>query len=167
MWLMLDTGFVSVVQHKDDPEVLLVRARAAGDIESIFGSDVTVAVEPGADYLYRAEIGRTRVAEVLLKKVLALDYTSHAKDVALQRSPANPLRREAYYETWQAMALMQPYAPYTTVPRTESSVLARAWRRHHPILDEEWFDEDYNEEAAAFQDFRLEDDGQGGVRTVT
>jgi hypothetical protein len=118
MWIMTDVGYLSIVEHQDDPGLLLVRARVGEDITSVFG-DVEVEEKPGADYLYRAVLDRGFVANVLREKVMTLDYTSHAKDVAIQRSHTVAGRSSAYYATWTAMAKIQPYAPYATVPRSE------------------------------------------------
>ncbi len=112
MWLLLDTGFISVVQHKDDPALLLVRSRVRDDISNILGDDVEIVENPHADYLYRAVVSRERLAAALLKAVQSLDYTSHVKDIALQRSAPSPGRQAAYYDTWAAMSRMQPTRPY-------------------------------------------------------
>ena len=113
MWIMLDKGFISMVQHKDDPDLMLVRARVGADLANVFGDDIDIVEDPSADYLYRAVVTRQRVAETLRDAVLALDgYTSHAKDVALERSAPNQHRHDAYYGTWEAMAGMQPTRPY-------------------------------------------------------
>jgi len=118
MWIATTQGFVSIVQDREYPGVLLVRARVPEDISANFpGAEVFVA--PGADYRYRARLPRKDVAEALAAAVTKVDYTSHFKDVALERSPANEARHAAYYGTWSAMARMQDYAPYSTVLRPE------------------------------------------------
>jgi len=118
MWLVTTEGFVSIVQDHEDPTVLQVRARVPEDISANFpGAEVFIA--PGADYRYRARVPRKDVAEALADAVTKLAYTSHFKDVALERSSANSARYSAYYDTWSAMARMQDYAPYSTVPRPE------------------------------------------------
>ncbi len=112
MWIMLDKGFISMVQHKDDPDLMLVRARVGADLANVFGDDIDIAEDPSADYLYRTVLSRQRVAETLRDAVLGLDYISHAKDVALERSAPNKHRHDAYYGTWTAMSKMQPTRPY-------------------------------------------------------
>lgn len=112
MWLVLDKGFVSVVEHRDDPSRLLVRARVAEDILGIFGDDVEIVENPTADYLYRAVVSRERFADTVMAAVQALDYPSHFKDVAIERSAPVAGRPEAYYGTWTAMSRMQPTRPY-------------------------------------------------------
>lgn len=112
MWILLDKGFISMVQHRDDPALLLVRARVKADISNVFGDDVEVVADPAADYLYRAVVPRERVAGTLREAVLAIDYDSHVKEVAVERSAPAPGRYEAYLGTWSAMSRMQPTPPY-------------------------------------------------------
>ena len=173
MWIMLDTGFISIVEHNDNPDVLLVRARVREDIALTFGDDIEIEEMPGADYLYRASVDREEVAELIWHKVMSLDYTSHAKDVALKRSSPAEGRRAAYYDTWSAMGRMQPIPPY-------QKTAAR------PFVDSQSFDDwlferdepsiaevlDRDEDWSGWYDsrrsgsFALEDDGHGGVRTI-
>lgn len=75
MWLFTTHGFFSIVQHKDNPDYLLVRARVKGDIERYFpGADVQRTDD--ADYLYRATIPRSQVMDVVMDVVRNIDYTS-------------------------------------------------------------------------------------------
>jgi hypothetical protein len=118
MWALVDTGFISVVEHREDPNVLLVRSRVREDITRTFGTDIEIEELPGADYLFRAKVDRQRVADTMWEKVMTLDYDSHVKDVAIKRSAPSAGRSAAYYATWTAMAQMQPYAPYAHTPRS-------------------------------------------------
>ena len=79
MWIMLDKGFISMVQHKDDPDLMLVRARVGADLANVFGDDIDIVEDPSADYLYRAVVTRQRVAETLRDAVLARTAPSTAK----------------------------------------------------------------------------------------
>lgn len=119
MWITTVNGFVSVVEDRDDADILQVRARARADITAMFPT-AEVYDLPGADYLHRARVPRQQVADALHAAVMAIDYDSHFKDVALETSPPNDWRYDAYYDTWSAMAQMQDVAPYSTQPRTSS-----------------------------------------------
>jgi hypothetical protein len=120
MWITTTQGFVSIVEDRDNRELLQIRARVSEDITANFpGAEVLVV--PGADYRYRARFNRRRVADQLAAAIMHLDYDSHFKDVALERSPANAERYSAYYGTWSAMARMQDFAPYSTTPRTKQA----------------------------------------------
>lgn len=112
MWILLDKGFISIVQHKDDPDLMLVRARVRDDLSNVLGEDIDIVEDKAADYLYRTVVSRQRVADTLRDAVLNVDYTSHVKDIAIERSSENPRRSDAYYATWTAMSKMQPTRPY-------------------------------------------------------
>ena len=64
MWIYLNDAFLSVVAHRDDDAVLLVRGRRPGDIERVF-PEAAVQETPAADYRFRAALPRRRVVEVL------------------------------------------------------------------------------------------------------
>ena len=116
MWIVTTNGFLSVVEDRDDPKLLQVRARVPEDIKAHFPAAKVFVIE-GADYRYRARVNRSEVADALRDAVLNIDYHSHFKDVAIASSPPNPERYEAYYGTWTALAEMQDYAPYSVTPR--------------------------------------------------
>ncbi len=116
MWIVSINGFVSVVEDRDDPALLQVRARVPEDITAT-SPGAEVFIVPGADYRYRARVNRSEVADALRDAVLNIDYTSHFKDVMLATAPPNDERMDAMYDTWTAMAQMQDYAPYSTTPR--------------------------------------------------
>ena len=116
MWLMTETGFVSLVEDRDDHGLLQVRGRAAADIIATFAG-ARVFTCPGADYRHRARVNRREVADTIRDAIMAISYESHFKDVALETSPPNAERFRAYYSCWEALAAMQDFAPYSTVPR--------------------------------------------------
>ena len=60
---------------------------------------------------------RREVADVVRDAIMRLTYVSHFKDVAIASSPPNAERCGAYYSVWSALARMQDYEPYSTVPR--------------------------------------------------
>lgn len=114
------------MEDRDDPSLLQVRARAAGDITAHFPY-AEVICKPGSDYAHRARVNRHAVADLLRDLVLEISYTTSFKDVALGSSPPNPQRRSAYYATWSAMARMQEYAPYSTIKRSVAE--EQEWQR--------------------------------------
>lgn len=116
MWLVTTEGFVSIVEDRDDPSMLQVRARMPEDISGNFPG-AAVLVVAGADYRYRARVNRQEVADRLAAAAMAIDYTSHFKDVALERSAGSAERYGAYFGTWAAMARLQSHAPYSLTPR--------------------------------------------------
>lgn len=91
MWLFLKSGFLSVVQHRSDPTLLVVRARTRRPLEWVRlqmreqGADVTelrIIDTPDADYPYRIELDRSDFAIVLSAYVRStLDYTNFKNHV--------------------------------------------------------------------------------------
>jgi hypothetical protein len=73
MWIFCKLGFFSAVQHRDKPDILLVRGRFGGDLERLLSSlspedrDVcsAVAETPNADYLYRLEMPKRVFAKAV------------------------------------------------------------------------------------------------------
>lgn len=100
MWVCFTDSFLSIV-HKDcaDDE-LLVRARRKGDIERVFpGTKVTCNLT--TDYLYRARVKRSAVADALMSQAMTLDY-SNFKDTVQDDHLHN-----AYSAFWGVMYRLQ------------------------------------------------------------
>jgi|ERR1035437_1785457 hypothetical protein len=80
MWICTSKGFLSVVADRDNKDMLLVRARIAGHIESAF-PDADIFYKKGSDYLYRTLLPRTEVAKVMAKNIEAIDYDNFKNSV--------------------------------------------------------------------------------------
>lgn len=105
MWIFTPTAFVSIVAHRTKPGVLLVRARLKGDLERLFpGCKVTETRQ--ADYRFRAEIARGRVAELVREQLTVLDY-DNVKNAIPHRGGVHDLRHRAMNEVWSVMHLAQ------------------------------------------------------------
>lgn len=90
MWLFTNTGFVSIVNpsirdYRGKADMLLVRARGPGEIESIFGKRFKITKTPERDYLYRALIPRDVVAEAVAKQVFRLNYGNFKDSIRKDR----------------------------------------------------------------------------------
>lgn len=106
MWIMLNDAFFSIVA-KDAPEgSLLVRARRRGDIEKVFGRRHVVQEDDRGDYLFRARIARSEIAEVLERELGRVNYPNFKDSVIDQKL------HDAYMGVWSAMARTQPSRPY-------------------------------------------------------
>lgn len=105
MWLFTQNGFFSIVAHRDEPEILIVRARVRGDIERYWPRE-KVFMTPGFDYLYRAFIPKEVVAGTIGKIVLDVDYGSYKGSLADKR------RGPWYVSVWSAMCHMQQALKY-------------------------------------------------------
>ena len=98
MWLMTTRGFYSVVEHRDDAERLLVRARCQADIAAL---SELVAGEPmrldDADYAWRVETTRDEwqaAMQVLVGEITYPNFKSAIKDDA---------HVHAYHQVWGVM----------------------------------------------------------------
>ena len=91
MWLFTQDGFLSIVRHRDDPEVLLVRARDRASLEE-FGAKVglpaaEIVTLPETDYRYRIVCGDGAVLSFLAQTVRELDYPNFKARVSQTRGP--------------------------------------------------------------------------------
>lgn len=110
MWIFLNDAMLSIVAHKDDREMLHVRARIAGDIERVF-ADAKVIETPNGDYQFRADIDRDTVAGVLADEVWGINYTNFKNSVKDRE------RHDVYYKVWNAMWEWQYRIKMATKPR--------------------------------------------------
>lgn len=104
MWLMTQYGFFSIVQHKDDAEKYLVRARLRPDLERLkdLAALTTEIVElKSADYRYRIEIGREEMLRVLKWLGEAINYPNFKNRIA--DLPDQKDRLSQYHEVWGTM----------------------------------------------------------------
>jgi hypothetical protein len=111
MWISFNTAFLSIVEPRaidlvpGEGDVLLVRARVRGHIESVF-PNAQVLRRPGRDYLYRAFIDRATVAQVVMGKVLGIHYPNFKDSVK------DDELHDAYAGVWRVMSHLQKVRPY-------------------------------------------------------
>lgn len=109
MWFCGKDGFLSIVEKDCAADELLVRARVKTHIEAYF-PDVTIERTPGAhrDYLYRAKVKRSdvaeRMAEYVMNELTADNFKNSVTDMKLHT---------AYMGVWHVMARMQEVPPYS------------------------------------------------------
>ena len=109
MWIFSKWGFVSIVQHRQLPGKLLVRARTKADLENfirllgeIDGKKHPVEETPDADYGYRTVACKRAVARALSRIAADVDYPNFKDAVH-----GDPARDSAYMEVWSAMVDFQ------------------------------------------------------------
>jgi hypothetical protein len=95
MWIFLNDAFLSVVAHKDDSRVLIVRARRWEDLLRTFPSrsDDIVSLS-GSDYPYRLFLPRAEVREAIDAKISGIDYPN------FKNSVIEPDRQQFYNRIW-------------------------------------------------------------------
>jgi len=73
VWLFTTKGYLSIVQHSDYKDCLLVRARVRDHLLALFpAEDIVETID--ADYRYRATVSRKVVQQVLADQIEAIDY---------------------------------------------------------------------------------------------
>ena len=98
MWLMTTRGFYSVVEHRDDADRLIVRARCRGDIEALAGLVSGMPVElASADYAWRVEVTRSEWQAAMQVLVGEIAYPNF-KSAIVDRD-----HHEAYMRVWSVL----------------------------------------------------------------
>lgn len=104
MWICLKDAFFSIVQHDQQPDKLLVRARFLGDIEKVFGTNYAAKHTPLNDYPYRATIPKARVADEMHREVLDIDYGNFKAEADfIAKTDGDKRRSSAYHGMWSVM----------------------------------------------------------------
>lgn len=82
MWVFTSQSFVSIVSHRDDPAVLIVRGRFAGDAARFLGLPPEAEeVTPDADYRFRCYAARQEVMERAAIAVSEVGYGNFKKTI--------------------------------------------------------------------------------------
>jgi len=111
MWIFLNNAFVSAVQHNDDPDLLVVRARVEGDLERFFvhwGPVLSVERHEDRDYLFRTIVPKETFARSLGWHVSETDYGNFKDSIGTgDDDPHEGPRHDAYLRVWSAMNWLQ------------------------------------------------------------
>lgn len=82
MWICANDGFVSAVQHRNDPDMLMVRARDEQHLFNLFpGREDQVYSVDGSDYGYRIEVSKEYFAEIISERIEDIDYSNFKNSV--------------------------------------------------------------------------------------
>ncbi len=100
MWIMLNSGFLSIIKKDCADDELLVQARRTGDIERVFPQAV-VQETPDNDYRYQAVVKKAKVMEALSNCIASIDYPDFIESV-----DGTDLLN-AYMEVWGDMENIQ------------------------------------------------------------
>lgn len=86
MWLFTETGFVSAVQHRDNPDLLVVRGRDRISLEPLAGSAQTdITTNATSDYPYRTIVSKDLFNTWVSQQIDFLDYPNFKNQVAATR----------------------------------------------------------------------------------
>lgn len=100
MWICLNDAFVSIVEHKDNPDILCCRGRFEGDLQRAFDGHMTgqpVQQTPTADYEFRVELPRAVVQRALAAHVASINYRN------FKGSVRNDQLHDVYLRVWTVM----------------------------------------------------------------
>lgn len=112
MWLCLNDAFISIVQKNPrDKNTLTIRARRCGDIHR-FIPGAKVTEKGGTDYQFRAQVSRKQVADAMVRRLMAVNYSNFKNSVR-----DNQLHN-AYSGVWSVMLRTQEYQPFLPVNRS-------------------------------------------------
>jgi len=108
MWIFTESAFVSVVRHRERPDVLLVRARDRASLEDFCEKAGVDAVEISrdelADYRYRLLCSERELKGFLSLAVDELDYGNFKNRVSTTRGDR---WHDALLEVWRTMRRLQ------------------------------------------------------------
>lgn len=85
MWIMSRIGYFSVVAHRDDPSLVLVRARKVDHLQRLSAENPTGPFEivetPSADYPVRTTISKDRFESIAAWMARSVDYDNFKNSV--------------------------------------------------------------------------------------
>jgi hypothetical protein len=119
MWIFLNNAFLSIVANPEGGKMLVVRARANGDIERVFPGVRTYQTK-GRDYMYRAFLPRKAVADALAKQALGITATNFKNSVKEND------RHDAYMGVWGRMNRFQGARHYVAPATRQQALFAAA-----------------------------------------
>jgi len=109
MWLVTKVGFFSVVAHRDDPDLMLVRGRSDEDLAQLhaFAAERRIPLPdvlptPTADYCCRLFVTRRDWETLAAALAAAIDYPNFKEAVH-----GDPERDTAYMQMWAVMRRFQ------------------------------------------------------------
>ena len=120
MWVFTTDGFYSAVEHKNDPSLVMVRARAKEDLANLrtrlapTGVTLFIAHTPDGDYEWRMSLPRHLWARYLDTAVEAIDYLNFKDAVTHEQGWQ---RSSLYHDVWATMMQLQHVLPDDTRER--------------------------------------------------
>lgn len=85
MWIMSRIGYFSVVAHRDDPTLVLVRVRKVDQLQRLSAENPTgpfkIVETPSADYPVRTTISKDRFESIAAWLARSVDYDNFKNSV--------------------------------------------------------------------------------------
>jgi len=102
MWIFNLDGFFSVVEHRDHPSMVMIRARYQEDLKNVARKiGGFIRCTPDHDYPYRMTCPKERWVVYMADSAAKIDY-GNFKDAALRN--ADDQRIAQYHEVWATMS---------------------------------------------------------------
>ncbi len=109
MWIMTTRGFYSAVQHRDEPDLLLIRARAkhdliallelAGEADLELDPELRIMEKREADYRWRIILRHEEWEQLLVALASEIEYDNFKSAVGRVNNP----RAHTYMRVWSAL----------------------------------------------------------------
>ena len=99
MWIFTNKGFISIVQHRDDPKTFLVRARRAEHLRNLFPNSEILILDD-ADYRYRVVIPRDVAVRRISELVDNIDYPNFKSSIPADDRPYQDLCHSVWYDAY-------------------------------------------------------------------
>ena len=81
MWIASTHGFISIIQHRNLRDTLLVKARTVNDLKTLFDSN-RILKTGDADYLYMVLVNKQELANILVKMIKNIDYFDFKNEIS-------------------------------------------------------------------------------------
>ena len=104
MWIFTAAGFISAVQHRDDHNLVMIRARKREHLEAFCESDPEppkILETPDADYRYRTTMKRHWFSAMLVAHADCLDYDNYKNAIT------DPELARCAHDVWGDMLPLQ------------------------------------------------------------
>lgn len=120
MWISTLDGFYSIVEHRDDQDVLIVRARDRHDLDRMIARLPALSRKarrfagwgdpqytPDADYPWRMYANRDHVTSYMRRAIDHIDYGNYKNAVAATGT-RGPRRARLYQRVWAVLLDLEP-----------------------------------------------------------
>ena len=99
MYIFGQHGILSIVQHRDQPGMLMVRSISRDDLAHYFPGAKIIAT-PRGDYHYRVTLPASDVAQVVARCIEGITYNKFKPSVSTDRAPT-------FFAVWEVMMGLQ------------------------------------------------------------
>lgn len=142
MWIFTTGGFVSAVEHRDDPSLVMVRARDKKSLVNMLGSlnvgvedsdklhnEDEVFISPGSDYRWRTVVSKDEFTRFLTTEVR--DYLDYDNFKSALTKTRGKVFHDVAMKVWSAMFGVSDYGENPRTPEELAYDNRSTKRRRH------------------------------------